>query len=97
MAASFRERADKIAADNPPHKVLDNIVVALAIAIGWTSGHIAKWAWKYPVAYLVILWLSVEHGYKLANPKVVEPPQPHPQSQSAIYAAGNVVAYRDPE
>lgn len=101
MASDIRTQADAIVAANPPFRVLDNIVVGLSIALGWTAGHAARWMWKYPVSYVVILGLSIRHGYRISNPRKPAPPAPqpdpnHPESQKMIYGAGSAVGYRDP-
>lgn len=92
-AVSLRAQADEIVKNNPPVHVLDNILVGLSIAIGWLGGMV----WRYPFGYVVLLGLSVRHGYRLANPpKAPVAPQPAQPDQRTVWAAGNAVAYTEP-
>jgi hypothetical protein len=91
----LRVQANDIAANNPPLRVLDTVILAVCYSIGWVFGIV----WRYPLSYIAFMGLTIRHGYRKANPPkqaVPEVDPSAPKSQQTIYAAGNAVAYTEP-
>jgi hypothetical protein len=92
----LRVQANEIAANNPPLRVLDTVILAVCFSLGWVFGIV----WRYPLGYIAFMGLTIRHGYRKANPpkpKAPEPADPStPKSQKTIYAAGGAVAYTEP-
>jgi hypothetical protein len=62
------EEAGRIAAANPPSKVLATVVLALFMAIGWVTGR----AWFYGEKSVVFCALAVRYGYRKGAKAPVE-------------------------
>jgi hypothetical protein len=92
----LRVQANEIAANNPPLRVLDTVILAVCFSLGWVFGIV----WRYPLGYIAFMGLTIRHGYRKANPpkpKAPEPADPSAsKSQKTIYAAGGAVAYTEP-
>jgi hypothetical protein len=93
---TLRTQANDIAADNPPLRVLDTVILAVCFSLGWVFGVV----WRYPLSYIAFMGLTIRHGYRRANPPKPKPPEPvdprAPKTQQTIYASGNAVAYTEP-
>lgn len=91
----LRAQANEIAANNPPLRVLDTVILAVCFSLGWVFGIV----WRYPLGYIAFMGLTIRHGYRKANPakpKAAEVDPKAPKSQRTVYAAGNSVAYTEP-
>lgn len=74
----LREEAGRIAAANPPSRVLATVVLALFTSIGWVAGR----TWFFASKAVVFCALAVRYGYRqgMKVPAVPRPAQPaYPQ------------------
>lgn len=69
----LREEAGRIAAANPPGRVLAVVVLAIFTAIGWTVGR----TWFFLSKAVIFCALAVRYGYRLGM-KVPVAPGPVP-------------------
>jgi len=65
----LREEAGRIAAANPPGRVLAVIVLAVFTAIGWVTGR----TWFFVSKGVIFCALAVRYGYRQGMKVPVEP------------------------
>src|SRR3984957_20053561 len=92
----LRVQANEIAANNPPLRVLDTVILAVCFSLGWVFGIV----WRYPLGYLAFMALTIRHGYRKAHPPKPKAPAPVdpkvPRAHETSYGAGGAFAYTEP-